>query len=234
MVEPVNSNVLPIYVALKFVLGSDEDRADELLVGQPLKDLLVGEVLPSVEADHKFVVVRGDAGDGEPDFVLENGYLVESSLLVVLVVVLGDDDLDLLELVLAVVQFHQLLAAERVEPVERGREVGVGDGLDLLVVLYVEVLAGLLDLVEDPLGVGGQHLLVELLLLPDLLLLLGLLGNQLLVESLLLPPLVQLPHHQLLLLLKALHPVPDLDLLVHVLAHVHQLDLAVLDPIHNC
>lgn len=181
LVEPIESDVLGVDVPLEFGEGSGEDRSDEFVVDESLEDFLVGEVLPAVEADHQPVVVGSNAGDSELDFRVGDGDLVERPLPVVAVVVPADHHLDLLELLAAVVQLHLLLAPQRAQLVEHDGELVVADPLELLVLLHSEVLARLVDLLQDLFGLGGQHLLVELTLLSDLLLFLPLLGNQALV-----------------------------------------------------
>ena len=95
----------------------------------------------------------------------------------------------------------------------------------MTVLLYAEVFARLLDLVQNLLGLGRQHLLVKLFFLLYLNLLPGLLGDQPLIQLLLLFLILELANDLLFLLVELLVPIVDMDGLVDVLADVDHLDL---------
>jgi hypothetical protein len=126
--------------------------------------------------------VGGDAGEGEFDVMVCDVDPVEDCLLVVAVVVAADDDFYFLELVVAVLELDDLLAAERVDLVVDDGEVVAADAVELLVLLDLEVLAGLLHLRQDLLCLHRQHSLVQLLLLLYLRLTPTLIPHQLLVQ----------------------------------------------------
>lgn len=169
--------------------------------------------------------MRGKARNGELDLTVGNVDLIGDCLLVVLVLVPANDDLQLFELVPAVVELNGLLAPQGVQLVVDCREVAVGNSVELAVLFDAEVFAGLLDLVQNLLGLCRQNLLIQLLFFLYLDLLPGLLRDQPLIQFLLLLLVLKLTDDFLFLSFELFVPIVDLNGFVDVLADIDDLDL---------